>query len=81
MHDSKPQRCVYQHKLLKMTQNALNRDKHMKEALKQILPNKLFKVSCNLTQGMFSNQKFVSMSSKYELMTKNCVIWVKLTKN
>ena len=33
--DSKPQRCVQQHKWLKVTRNAVNRDKHINEASKQ----------------------------------------------
>ena len=35
MRDSKPQRCAQQHKSLKVTRNATNRDQHIKEASKQ----------------------------------------------
>ena len=35
MRDSKPQRCVQQHKSLKATRNLTNRDKHINEASKQ----------------------------------------------
>ena len=55
MRDSKPQRCVQQHKSLKVTQNATNRDKHINEASKRSFANNLFKISRKYTQGMFSN--------------------------
>ena len=42
MRDSKPQPCVQQHKLLKVTWNATNRDKHINEALKQTFANNIF---------------------------------------
>ena len=57
MRDSKPQRCVQQHKSLQVTQNATNRDKHINEASKQTFANNLFKMSCKYTQGMLSNWK------------------------
>ena len=57
MRDSKPQRCVQQHKSLKVTQNATNRDKHINEASKRSFANNLFKISRKYTQGMFSNWK------------------------
>ena len=57
MQDSEPQRCVQQHKSLKVTQNATIRDKHINEASKQIRAKNLFKLSCKYTQGMFSNLK------------------------
>ena len=74
MRDSRPQRCVQQHKSLKVTQNATNRGKHIHEASKQSFANNLFKISLKYTQGMFSNWKFVSMFSITELMTNCCVI-------
>ena len=57
MCDSKPQRCVQQHKSLKVTQNATNRDKHINEASKRSFANNLFKITRKYTQGMFSNRK------------------------
>ena len=42
MRDSKPQRCVQHHKSLKVTQNAINRHKHINEASKQTFANNLF---------------------------------------
>ena len=42
MPDSKPQRRVQQHMLLKVTQNETNRDKHINEASKQTFANNLF---------------------------------------
>ena len=51
MRDSKPQRCVQHHKPLKVTQNAINRDKHINEALKQIFANNLVKISYKNMQG------------------------------
>ena len=57
MRDSKPQRCVQQHKSLKVTQKATNRDKHINEASKRSFANNPFKISRKYTQGMFSNGK------------------------
>ena len=57
MCDSKPQRYVQQHKSLKGTRNAINRDKHINEASKQIFANNLCKISCKYTQDMLSNWK------------------------
>ena len=57
LRDRKPQRCVQQHKLLKVTRNATNRDKHINEASKKIFANNLFKMSCKCTEGMLSNCK------------------------
>ena len=57
MRDSKPQRCVQQHKSLKVTQNPTNRDKHKNEASKQILSNNLLKISRTSTQSSFFNLK------------------------
>ena len=57
MCDSKQLRCFEQHKSLKVTQIATNRDKHINEASKQIFANNLFKVSSKYTQGMLSNWK------------------------
>ena len=57
MRDSKPQRCVQQHKSLKVTRNATNRDKHINEASKQTFANNLFKMLCKYTHGMLSNWK------------------------
>ena len=53
MRDSKPQ-----HKSLKVTRNATNRDKHINEASKQIFADNLLKVSCKYRQGMLSNCRF-----------------------
>ena len=57
MRDSKPQRCVQQHKSLKVTQTATNQDKHINEASKRSFVNNPFKISRKYTQGMFSNGK------------------------
>ena len=57
MGDSKPQRCVQQHKSLKVTRNATNRDKRTNEASKQTFANNLFKMSCKYMQSMLSNWK------------------------
>ena len=57
MRDSKPQRCVQKHELLKVTRNATYRDKHKKETSKQTFANNLFKISCKYTQGMLCNWK------------------------
>ena len=57
MRDRKPQRCVQQHKSLKVTRNATNRDKYENEASKQTFANNLFKMSCKSTQVMFSDGK------------------------
>ena len=57
IHDSKPQGCDQQHKLLKVTWNATNRCKHKNQASKQSFANNLFKISCKYTQGMLSNWK------------------------
>ena len=64
MRNSKPQRCVQQHKLLKVTRNATNGDKHINEATKQIFANNLFRISCKYTQGMFSNPKICFIALK-----------------
>ena len=55
MRDSKPQRCIQQHKSLKVTRNATNRDKHINKASKQTFANNLFKIFCKRKQVMFSN--------------------------
>ena len=57
MRDSKPQRCIQQHEMLKVTRNATNQDKHINEASKQNFAYTLFKLSCKYTQGMLSNWK------------------------
>ena len=57
MHDNKQQSCAQEHKSLKMTQNATNRDKHINEESKQTFANNLFKISRKYTQGVLSNWK------------------------
>ena len=57
MRDSKPQPWVQQHKSLKVTRKATNRDKHTNETSKQHFANNLFKISCKYMQGMSSNWK------------------------
>ena len=57
MRDSKPQRCVQQHKWLKLTRNLTNRNKHINEASKQTFANNIFKMSCKYMQSMLSNLK------------------------
>ena len=49
MRDSKPQ-----HKSIKGTRNATNRDIHINEASKQTFANNLLKILCKYTQGMLS---------------------------
>ena len=51
MRDSKPLRSVQHHKPLKVTQNAINRDKHINESFKQIFANNLVKISYKNMQG------------------------------
>ena len=75
MRDSKQQ-----HKLLKVTRNTTNRDKHINEASKQALPTIFSNYHVNTRKICFSNGRFVSMSSIYELRMKFCVIWAKLVK-
>ena len=68
MRDSKPQRCVQHHKSLEVTQNAINRDKPINEAFKQIFANNLVKISYKNMQGKpFNWNVFVSMYSHNEL--------------
>ena len=57
MRDSKPQRCVQQHKSFKVTRNAPNPNKHINEASKQAFAHNLFEKLCKYTQGMYSNWK------------------------
>ena len=57
MRDIKPQRFVQLLKLLKVTRNATNVNKHINEASKQTLANNLFKISSEYTQGMVFNAK------------------------
>ena len=55
--DSKPRRCVQQHKSLKLKRNAKNRNKHINEASKQTFANILFKILCTNMQNMLSDWK------------------------
>ena len=81
MRDSKPQRCVQHHKSLKVTQNPINRDKHINEAFKQIFANDLVKISYKNMQGKpFNWNVFVSMYSHNELLTKFFVFYANLVK-
>ena len=57
MRDSKPHRCVQQHKSLKMRHNATIRNKHINEASKQTFANNLFKILFKGAQNMLSNSK------------------------
>ena len=57
MRDNKPQRCIEQHKSLKVTRNHTNRDKRINEASKQTFANNLFKISCKYMQSILSNWK------------------------
>ena len=52
MRGSMPQRCVQQHKSLKVTRIATLRDEHINETSKQIFANKLFIISCKYKQDM-----------------------------
>ena len=48
MRDCKPQRCVQQHKSLKVTRNATDGNPLINEAAKQIFAKNLFKISCTV---------------------------------
>ena len=80
MHDSKPQHNVQQHKSLKVTQNATNRDKHINETSNKPLPTIFSKYFVNTREVCFPIGWFVSMSSIYENATKTYVKWGKITK-
>ena len=80
MRDGKPQRCVQHHKPLKVTQNAINRDKHINEAFKQIFANTLVKYHTKTCKVSLSTGMFVSMYSHNELLTKFFVFYAKLVK-
>ena len=56
MRDIKPQRFVQLLKLLKVTRNATNVNKHINEASKQTIANNLFQILCKYTQGMVFNR-------------------------
>ena len=73
MRDSKPQRCIQQHKSLKVTRNATNQDKHINEASKETFANNLCKTSCKYTQGMLSNWKISLNTLNIQNMTNICV--------
>ena len=67
MRDSKPQRCVQQHKLLKVTRNATNRDRHINEASKQFFfPTVCSKLHVNTRKVWFPFGKVLSICSIYE---------------
>ena len=68
MRDSKPQRCVQQHKSLEVTGNATNQDKHIYEASKQFLPAISSRYHGNTRKVCYSIGRFVSMSSTYKLI-------------
>ena len=55
MRDSKLQRCIQQHKELKVIQKATNGDKHIHEAFKQTFAHNLSKLSFKYTQGKLFN--------------------------
>ena len=42
---------------MKVTVNAINRDKHINEASQQTVDDNLFKISCKCAKGMFSDWK------------------------
>ena len=57
MRESEPESCAQQHRMLKVTINPTNRDKHINEASKQVFVDNLFKKSSKYTQGMLSSWK------------------------
>ena len=61
MRDSKPQRCVQDHKWLTVIPNATNRDKNINETSKQILPTICSKYHVITRTVCFAIEKFVSM--------------------
>ena len=83
MRDSKPQRCVQQHKSLKVTRNATNQVKHINEASKQIFAYSYVKISCKYTQSMLSNWKIcfnVFYIRTYDETMRNLIKILKLYK-
>ena len=57
MRDNKQQRCVQQHKSLKVTRNATNGDKHINEAFEKSFAITQFTISSKCAQGMLSYWK------------------------
>ena len=70
MRDSKPHSCVQQHKSLKVTRNATDRDKPTNKASKQKLATISLKYHVNTGKVCFAFQRFVSMFLIYELRMK-----------
>ena len=70
MRDSEPQSCNQQHKQLKVTQNATNRDKHKNQASKQKFVQNLSNNHVYTRKVCFPIGRFVSMSSMNELRMK-----------
>ena len=73
--DSKPQ-----HKSLKVTRNATNWKQLHKWTIKTKFANTFFKLLYNTRKVCFPIGRFVSMSSIYKIMTKFCVVWMKVMK-
>ena len=84
MRDSKPQRCILQHKSLNVTQNATNGNKRINEVSKQVFANNLFKISINYTQGININLfQLEDLCQCFEYTNLGRFFWVfsaKLTK-
>ena len=72
--DSKPQ-----HKSLKVTRIATNRNNYINEASKPNFANIFFKLSYHTRKVCFSMERFVSLSSINEIMT-NCFVVSKIIR-
>ena len=72
--DSKPQ-----HRLLKVTKIATNRNNYINEASKPNFANIFFKLSYHTRKACFSMGRFVSLSSINEIMT-NCFVISKIIR-
>ena len=73
MRESKPQRFVQQHKLLKVTRTATNGDKHINEAFKQTFAKNLFKISFKNMQGVLFNRKICFNVLNIRIQANFCV--------
>ena len=72
--DSEPQ-----HKSLKVTRIATNRNNYINEASKPTFANIFVKLSYHTRKVCFSIKRFVSLSSTYEIMT-NCFVISKIIR-
>ena len=63
-----PQRCIQQHKSLKVTRNATNRDKHLMKHRNKFLPTIFSDYYVNTRKVCIPIRRLVSMSSIYVLL-------------